>query len=277
MKSTTFLKRLKEFLARVIDVLTGYHPKISIIIPYSSKDKRRDENFRWLLKYWEENLPDAEIIIGKHRGKVFCKSAAMNEAVRRSRGRVLAFIDADAYLPARRVEHCANRILKELHRGHNLWFIPYRKLYRLNRNVTKQIVRANPKTTDFVLPCPLPKHFVDTTGQNKHYGYRFCAMAFIIPRQAYDYIGGFDERFEGWGGEDISLMKTLDTVWGKHKTTKGCIYHLWHPFVGAYESRKWEGQERANANDGLSYRYVIADRNPSLMWELITEEKRKQD
>jgi hypothetical protein len=269
----TFLKKLRAFLREPFEHRRT--PKISIIIPYSSKNKARDEAFQWLVKYWEYSLPHAEIIIGKSSdGKVFCKSEAINEAIRRSKGKVLAVVDADTYLPAERVNHCANIILEEQERGNNIWFIPYRRLYRLNKHITKRIVKGS--AYDIELPCPLPKHLVDITGQNRHYGYRFCAMAFIIPRKAWEFIDGFDERFEGWGGEDVSFMKTLDTVWGKHKTVMGCVYHFWHPYMGTYEARKWDDQELPNANDNLSYRYVRADKRPSLMWNLISEEKRRQ-
>lgn len=265
--STSIFEKLGNFLK---SIFLRRRPQISIIIPFSSGDRDRMRNFRWLFKYWKDNLPQAEIIIGRSSGKIFCKGEAMNRAVRRSRGAILAILDADAFLPASTIERCANRILEADKRGHNIWFIPYRWLSRLDKHTTRQVVHSNPKHPH-KLPCPPPKAWTDVQSHGKYYGYRFCAMAFVFPRRAWEAIGGFDERFVGWGGEDICFMKTLDTIWGKHKTIKGCIYHLFHPYKGHYTSRKWEGQERTN--DELTSKYFRANRNPSLMWELILESK----
>jgi len=272
MKSSTFFKALRDLWHRLFH---RHHPKISIIIPFKSNDRIRIRNFRWLLEYWKDSLPHAEIIIGKPGKGIFCKGQALNRAVRRSRGKVIAVIDADAYLHWDVVEHCANRILEEQKRGHNLWYIPYRTLSRLTKHATRLVTHSDPRNP-FMPPCPPPKAYIDTIGHSQMYGYRYCAMAFIIPRKAWDLIGGFDERFVGWGNEDICLMRTLDTVFGKHKTVKGCIFHLYHPYIGHnYLTRKWDGQDSANMNARISNRYHRANRNPSLMWELIGEDKKR--
>jgi len=271
MNYSIFLRKLMEFLG------LRRRPKISIIIPFQSKDRIRKKHFRWLLQYYAHELPHAEIIIGKPGKGIFCKGQALNRAVRKSRGKILAVIDADAYLKGETIEFCANRILHEGRHGHNLWYVPYRNLSRLNKRATELIIQSDPHYP-FRPPCPPPKSFIDTSGHSQMYGYRYCAMAAIFPRRAYDLIGGFDERFVGWGSEDIALMRTLDTLFGKHKTIKGCIYHLWHPFIGHnYMTRKWEGQGEGNVNARISNRYFRANRNPSLMWELITEDKKKED
>jgi predicted glycosyltransferase involved in capsule biosynthesis len=264
----TLWAKLLEFLG-----VRKRQVKISIIIPFTSKDWERVRNFKWLLKYWENQLPHAEIIIGKSSKGIFCKGRALNRAVRKSHGKIVAILDADALLKGEAVEYCADKILEEEKRGHNLWFIPYRHLSRLNKHATKLVVHSDP-SNPFIPHCPPPKTFIDTVGHSQMYGYRYCAMAAIFPRRAYDMIGGFDERFRGWGSEDIALMRTLDTVFGKHKTIKGCIFHLFHPYIGEnYLTRKWEGQDTGNVNAKLSNRYFRANRNPSLMWELILEEK----
>ncbi len=84
-----FLKKLKAFLLKLFGFCPfNDEPKISLLIPFSSKDPVRKESFRWLLKYWRHELPDAEIIIGRSHSKVFCKGRALNNAIRRSTGDV---------------------------------------------------------------------------------------------------------------------------------------------------------------------------------------------
>jgi predicted glycosyltransferase involved in capsule biosynthesis len=57
----------------------------------------------------------------------------------------------------------------------------------------------------------------------------FCGGIFVIRRAVYGALGGFDERFMGWGGEDdamtykmVSLVKSLKTMQNQK------AFHLWH-------------------------------------------------
>lgn len=248
-----------------------HRPKVSILIPFSSKDKVRIETFKWLLKYWKHELPDAEIIIGKSHSKVFCKAEAFNDAAKRATGKVFVILDADAYLYGKIITKCADRILEELKHGNHLWYVPYRHLYRLKRNITKLILESDPENP-LRLPSPLPPEYIKGNTQAHMYGHRFAAMIMIFPREAYELLGCFDERFKGWGGEDSCLMRALDTLWGRHKTARNEIYHLWHPFIGDNVlNRKWEGQEEVNVNHKLSSRYNKANGHPKMMRQLMDE------
>src|SRR5690242_5033033 len=117
-------------------------PKLSILIPFSSKNKDRKLTFKWLQEYWRHELPEAEIIIGRSRGRVFCKGRALNDAFRRSTGKVIAIIDADAYIEGAVLNKAADRILEEI--DNHLWYVPYRKLFRLTKKATMMIVKSDP-------------------------------------------------------------------------------------------------------------------------------------
>lgn len=269
MNYLTFLKKLKNYFLKLIsgDKKPKKRPKISLIIPFSSKNKMRRRVLKWLLDYWKHELPEAEIIIGRARGKVFCKGEALNDAVRKSTGKVLVIIDSDAYISGKVIEHCADKILEDP--CDRLWFVPYRFLYRLTKKVTNRILRSNPKDP-LRIHCHPPAEFIENNGHRSKYGHRYGAMCMIFPREAYDTLGCFDERFTGWGGEDVSLLRALDTLYGRHKTVRTCIFHLWHPFIGDdYKSRKWDNQKHANVNGDLAYKYHRATRKPSEMRKLV--------
>jgi predicted glycosyltransferase involved in capsule biosynthesis len=274
MNFLMFLKKLNNgvyYMIRFFLKLFGlYTPKISLLIPFSSTDPNRISNLKWLLKYWKHHLPDAEIIIGHSKSSVFCKGEALNNAVRKSKGKVLAILDADAYLSASIIEKAANKILEYSH--NHLWLVPYRKLYRLNKEITEVILSSNP--LDPFFPEITPFDIQPNSENSINYGRRYGAMLMVFPREAYDLIGGFDERFKGWGGEDVCLLKALDTLYGKHKTIKGNIYHLWHPVYGdTYQSRRWEGQQSGSSNWKLSKQYSKAVNRPSMMKKIIEESK----
>lgn len=246
-------------------------PKISLLIPFSSKDSIRKRNFKWLLRYWKHELPDAEIIIGKSNDKIFCKGNALNNAYLESRGKVVVILDADAYLSGKVIEKCADRILEEQKYGNNLWYVPYRHLYRLNEEVTIDIINSDPEDP-LRLSSPPPGEYIINDPETAKYGARYGAMIMMFPREGYDVIGSFDERFHGWGGEDIALLRALDTLFGKHKTLDNSIFHFWHPIIGQnLQARKWTGQVSANQNSELAARYHRASRNPSDMRKLVNE------
>lgn len=258
-----WLKWLQELLNR------RKKPKISILIPFSSKDPVRIAHFKWLLKYWKYELPDAEVIIGISKSKVFCKGEALNNAAKQSRGKVLVIMDADAYIPGEVIDRCADKILEEL--DNHLWLIPYRHLYRLRKDITELIIESDP-ANPLRIPQHPPKELTENNRDISKYGHRFGAMCQMFPREAYNVLGCFDERFQGWGGEDIALVRALDTLWGKHKTTKNDILHLWHPYIGwDYNSRRWPGQKSAGGNSELANAYNRATRHPSKMRRLVDE------
>lgn len=214
-------------------------------------------------------MPDAEIVVGRSRQRPFCKTEAFNNAAKASHGKVLVLLDADAYLPGRILERAAARILDELP-GH-LWFVPYRRLYRLSEETTREILASDPEDP-YRPPDPCPPWMLEGDPRHASYGRRYGAMAIVIPRRAYDVLGGFDERFKGWGGEDAALLRALDVLWGKHKSINAAIYHLWHPKIGeTYRERSWEGQKARN--DALASRYHRASRSPKAMRKLVDEAK----
>ena len=121
---------------------------ISIIVPLtlSGLEKYRAESWEWLRKYWKANLPGAEVTVGSDStGTPFSKSVAVNDAVRKSKGDILAVLDADAYLSIDSVLRCAREIRLAKTKGHKLWFVPYRKLYRLTEDASRKILDSNPK------------------------------------------------------------------------------------------------------------------------------------
>ena len=50
----------------------------------------------------------------------------------------------------------------------------------------------------------------------------------VVPRSAWDTLHGFDERFTGWGGEDVAFRIAAQALSGLVRLP-GTIVHLWHP------------------------------------------------
>lgn len=256
---------------------------ISIIIPFRapSVPDERVRNIEWLKQYWHTHLPGAEVIVGEDPDKcrAFSKAVAVNCGVAKSRGDVLVIVDADGYLPAESVLHCAHEIRNARRRGHRLWFMPYRKFYRLSNDATKRLLGSELRDP-YVFPEEIdPKDILNLSDANPSIAHRYGALIQIIPREAFYIVGGWDERFRGWGGEDHAAMRATDTLYEAHKTLPGRVFHLWHPMLGtggkadlvSWKERRWEGQEDSGINNELSYRYYHAYRKPGIMRKLVDE------
>jgi predicted glycosyltransferase involved in capsule biosynthesis len=247
-------------------------PQISLLVPFRADDNapQRLRIWRWMVDYWQAELPDAEIIIGHSQSEIFSKTEAVNNAARRARGRILVIIDSDCYMSADVIKHCADRIDRAERRGHSLWFIPFRHLYRLTESVTEIVLNSNPRFPPR-FPSPPDVEDVESTLGSAH-GHRFGALIQIMSRHAFFMVGGMDPRFKGWGGEDIAFVRALDTLYGHHKTTDNDVLHLWHPKIGRnYEDRMWVGQIDPKANEKLSVRYKLATGDRERMRALVDE------
>ena len=254
---------------------------ISIIIPFCCHDKksRRYKNFEWVKKYWRAQLPGAEIIIGQDEtpDQPFSKSAAVNDGVSRSSGDVLVIIDADGYMLSSAVLTCVRRIRHARSRNQRLWFIPYRHFFRLTEYASDRVLQSDP-CHPYIFPMPPDACDIQNTSGSNH-GHWFGAMVQIWPREAFDEVGGWDERFRGWGGEDHSAMRACDTLYWPHKTLPGQVLHLWHPMLSAtgteswipWNNRVWENQVESGANDELNGRYYGANGDRERMRRLVDE------
>lgn len=137
----------------------------------------------------------------------FNKSACLNEGVRQASADLVLLHDADVMVPC----DYAARILS-LVTGQGVEAVrPIRLLFHLDEDATREWVRARiaPRQVGFV--------------QQNNPG-----LSTAVLRRVYWEIGGHDERFIGWGGEDLEFLDRLSC----RRLFKGAYapaVHLWHP------------------------------------------------
>jgi glycosyltransferase involved in cell wall biosynthesis len=254
---------------------------ISILIPFRCLDKtnQRWKNVEWLKRYWAAQLPGAEIIIGEDSelDKPFSKSVAVNNAASKAKGDIYVIVDADGYISPDAVLHCAEEIRAARKKGKRLWFVPYRQFYRLTEDASRQLLESDP-ANPLEFPCP-PRASMMQSDTDPTMGHWYGAMIQIMSREAFEFVGGWDPRFRGWGGEDHAAMRAMDTIYGPHKTLPGQVLHVWHPQLGPqgvensvhWKNRMWENQDTVQVNNKLSWRYYHASNKPDLMRKLLNE------
>jgi hypothetical protein len=262
---------------------------ISILVPFNppSIANQRSANWAWLKRYWECKLPGAEIIMGVDRAAQdnpklpFSKCVAVNDAAHKATGDIFVIADADCYISIDAVLTCAQRIRRARQRGHRLWFVPYRHFYRLTEEASQWVLESKPNEP-FEFSCPPNPEYVSgiSQGSGPGHGHWYGALIQIMPRSAFEEVGGWDERFRGWGGEDRSMMLATDELYWKHKTLPGCVFHVWHPMLSPrgvdpqwveWNQRIWTGQEASNVNSKLGQRYHNAIGDAKKMRALLDE------
>lgn len=251
----------------------GGGPQLSLLVPFrpDPSQPHRARLWDWLQRYWEWELPDAEIVMGTSEGKVFSKSVAVNQAAEKAHGRIFVVIDADTYMSGDVLLHCAREIDEAIRREHRLWFIPYRRLYRLTQSATMDLLESDPRTP-LRFHSPPPGDRVGSTEGSAH-GHYFGAMCQMAPRECFEITGGWQERFIGWGSEDVVQVRVQDTLYGRHKTTRNDVLHLWHERFGTgVADRVWAGQDQPRLNDQLASRYNRATFDFDAMRALVDED-----
>jgi len=137
----------------------------------------------------------------------YSRAWALNGGARAALGEVLVLHDNDLLIP----EHYASAILARVAEGYEVVVLK-RFIFYLNEADTSAMLSG-----DMSLGDGTPERVL----QNAKGG------SLAITRQAYWELGGFDEAFVGWGGED-------DEFWERAQTRRVWPYgympliHLWH-------------------------------------------------
>jgi hypothetical protein len=94
------------------------------------------------------------------------------------------------------------------------WAVPFDREEWVDEMVTT-LLTAAPASTDIAMPIGRP-------AENE-------AVAFgvvVLPRAAWEHVGGQDERFVGAGHEDQAFACALDTMWSPVRRLSGRLVHL---------------------------------------------------
>ncbi len=190
-----------------------FDEKVSVLIPFRSDNGCRDEIWSWIKKRYEILMPQAEICVGYSNIEPFCKSEAINNAAKLATRDIFIIADADIAFDIEHIE----RAIAEL--PHHIWIIPFNGINYLTVEQTKNLQKKDPG---------IIMSSVDFTGCVS-YMRSYTGGINIVPRKYFEQIGGFDERFKGWGVEDDAFQRAMDTMCGSHIRIKTKIWHLDHP------------------------------------------------
>lgn len=215
-------------------------PLASVLVPYRPDGDMRDAAWDWVVRPSWEAL-DVEILVespgpGVHPGE-FNHPAAINAARRRATSDVLIVADADTWwAPTRFVEQAVDLVRT----GVASWVLP-EEYWQLGERQTNLLLGGDPWDV---------ADLADWIG----FGSAWSGVV-VVHREAFDRVGGYDERWTHWGSDDAAFAVTMTNLVEPVTRVPGSrALHLWHPRAVA--------DVHADADQkALMGRYFAADGN----------------
>jgi hypothetical protein len=185
---------------------------VALLVPRRCDDGWRDDLWRFASAWWAVTFADWTLVEGVHDGNPFNRSAAVNAAAARAGDwDVAVVIDADVVTYPNPV-----RTAVRIAAATDDLVLAFDKRAHVRRDVTERIVDGE-RVADLDL-C------VD------HVEHSIWSGCVAVNRALWDRVGGFDERFVGYGFEDIGFVFACWAALGRpHVTLSNRLFHLWHP------------------------------------------------
>lgn len=190
--------------------------KAVALVPRLADCGERDRLWRHCKRYWAEQYPELEIIEGHDETPgPFNRSAALNAAAA-GEWDVAVILDADTILDADQIRRGVEIAAES---GHLV--LPFTDRCLVNRQGTRRILEGYRGSWG---------RFVQAR-QTPTDSYVYISGCQVVPRVLWDEIGGFDERFESYGGEDDAFHAASVALTGhdaREDRLEGSCWHLWH-------------------------------------------------
>lgn len=240
---------------------------VSLLVPLADpQDPVRAAHWSWLKERWQETLPASWAICeGSAPAEPWIKAHAVQAASEAALHGVWIVIDADVLLDPGVLVEAARSIAA----GEAAWVHPHRVVYRLGPPYTEQVTAHPPGTPNDELPLLTHRAALDRNIYQGSAG----GGAVAVSSSAYSEVGGFDPRFVGWGGEDVSFGRALETLCGPPSSLGAPMWHLWHPPQRRPDNPHPVQRKASIESDELSGRYRDACGDPARMKALIDERR----
>jgi len=225
---------------------------LGIVIPYRGDLGYRERLIKYNVARLRCLVPEAQIVVQDSKQPLFNRSEARNLGAKKVNREFLLLLDADTVFNVDQIKHGVGVIAS----GVAPWVIAYQDYYSLTEDASWKLMEQK---GDVKLGTPQPGEYM--------FKLKSFAGVLLMRKSVFDAVGGYDERFQGWGYEDNAFKDKMDTLQGTFARVNGNAYHLWHP---RSEEENF-GQPNIKANELLYNRYGKAKGRPEIMRKLASE------
>lgn len=221
----------------------------TIVVPFNPGNPERDRLWLWVRARYQHFHPEWEVIEGRCHGEQWSKGRAVADGARRATTEALIVADADSWVPAEGLRKAVNLLDRAP------WVVPHSKVHRLSPHLTESVLAREP-----VDEVPVARRSLARQAYSGPPG----GGIVVLTRTTLETAGPPDPRFNGWGGEDISWAKALNTLAGSFTRLRYPLFHLWHEPQPTY-------RKALPASEALAGRYLEASGKPAKMRALLEE------
>lgn len=215
---------------------------VVVAVPYRPDFGHRDRLFTHLREHFWNNV-GFRLLIGRNDDDPFNRSAAVNTALAGSWD-VAVIADADTWVPARRLHEAVDLAWES-----DRLVAAFDAVVELSREGTEDVLCGR---------VGLGGSFSADRVRTRELETQSSMLA--VSRFLWNSVGGFDERFRGWGAEDNAFWRACAIRGGEPERLAGNAYHLWHPAAAGkhggiqYKANVnlWRRYERAQSVDDLA-------------------------
>jgi hypothetical protein len=190
---------------------------VAVIIPWRAGCSYRERSLDYVRGWYATHHPAWDVVVAEHAGPgPWCKAAAVQTGLSRTRRRVIVVADADAITPD--VGECAAVVES----AQAPWAVPHRSVYRLNEPATAAVWDGAP------LPDWRAPH-IRLRDQVREIHRAVTGGGVVVLDRGCWEGAPMDARFRGWGQEDLAWGWALARVYGMAYQRHGPLFHLFHP------------------------------------------------
>lgn len=214
-----------------------------VLVPRRSASAERERLWEHVRAFWRPS--GYPVFEGQAEGEPFNRSAARNDAAAQAGDWEVAILaDADTLIPPEQV----TAAVRHAHETGELVF-PFTEYCALTAQTTRRVLRNE-----------------DTRWRFKWIKSHSVGGCMVCPRELWEEVGGFDQRFQGWGFEDRAFVIACETL-ASVQWAPGRVYHLFHERARSRDPKLATYQ----ANEALCRRYKRANGDPTAIRELLEE------
>jgi hypothetical protein len=182
-------------------------PRRRLIVPRRADHGWRDRLWKFCRAQWALHLPELEIIEGHDNDGPFNRGAAINRGAD-GEWDVAVIADADIAIDP----HLVTAAIADAGSGGRV-VLPFQRRLLVNEAGTQRILDGYRGSW---------RQWAKADRNRGH-----ASSCIIVPRSAWEAIGGFDERFSGWGAEDDAFWLLCERLVGTSRLP-GDVWHLHH-------------------------------------------------
>lgn len=189
-------------------------------------DKIREKNFEYIYDRMCNMYPEAQIIIARDPTdcEEYCRSHSINAGVEEAEHDNILIMDSDIYFEKEPLDQAFSILPK------SKFVIPF--------NMCKDLI---PRVSADILSGVKPSYETMwwNTWVDRDIMVNKCAGGGqLITKKFFKKIGGYDERFVGWGYEDTAFCYKIYDKIGEYPILDYTVFHLYHEKVEAKEQVK---------------------------------------